>query len=247
MRPPIRSAVIPSIVALLAAAWWFGSSWLLKPRSSPHGFATTEAAPGLPLEGAPDPRFRFLSPWQLAATPTSIRFDSPMGSADSALAYNAQKFWEMNEARQGRHTGDDLNGIGGMNTDLGDPVFSTADGLVVYAGVPSPGWGNVVIISHRTVDGTVMQSMYAHLLDYKVAPGGLVARGQRVGSVGTANGHYPAHLHFEMRASDGIDLGPGYAMNPLNWLDPMKTVMSLRNAPPELLTASPLQLVMGEK
>lgn len=201
----------------------------------------------MPASGAPDPRFTFLSPWQLAATPQASRFDAPMGSAGSALVYNAQKFWEMNDARGGHHTGDDLNGIGGMNTDLGDPVFATADGLVVYAGEPSPGWGNVVIVSHRTIKGEVLQSMYAHLLEIKVKPGDLVARGQKIAAVGTAKGYYPAHLHFEMRASDGIDLGAGYAANPLNHLDPMRTVGELRNALPDALSPSPLAVALKEK
>jgi hypothetical protein len=205
------------------------------------------AALYLPASGTPDPRFHFLSPWQLAATPTATRFDAPMGTAGSALVYNAQKFWDMNEARHGHHTGDDLNGIGGMNTDLGDPVFSTADGLVIYTGEPSAGWGNIIIVSHRTIQGEVLQSMYAHLLEIKVKPGDLVARGQKIAAVGTANGNYPAHLHFEMRASDGLDLGAGYAADPLNHLNPMQTVAKLRNAAADALSPAPLDLVLKGK
>jgi murein DD-endopeptidase MepM/ murein hydrolase activator NlpD len=136
--------------------------------------------------------------------------------------------------------GDDLNGIGGMNTDLGDPVFSIADGLVVYAGEPSPGWGNVVVVAHRVADGRRLESMYAHLSEIFMRPGALVARGERVGTVGTANGNYPAHLHFEVRTGGGIEIGPGYSMNPLNRLDPAKLVYSLRNAAAHDLSPSPL-------
>jgi len=50
--------------------------------------------------------------------PLAVRFDMPMGAANGALTYNAQSFWEMNERRGGRHTGDDLNGIGGMDTEI---------------------------------------------------------------------------------------------------------------------------------
>ena len=199
----------------------------------------------MPLAGDADHRCDWISPWQSARIPRSLRFDPPLGSEHGALVYNAQKFWEMNERRGGHHEGDDLNGIGGMDSDLGDPVFAAADGLVLYVTQPSPGWGNVVVIAHRTPDGQVLHSMYAHLDRFDVKPGALVARGGRVGTVGTANGHYPAHLHFEMRASDGVDIGGGYAMDPGNRLDPAATVASLRHAAPDDLSPAPMGRMLG--
>ena len=194
----------------------------------------------MPTHGAVDQRFHFSPAWEMAQIPTALRFDPPMGSDHSGLVYNAQKFWEMNEKRGGHHTGDDLNGIGGMNTDLGDAVFCTADGRVLYVGEPSPGWGKLVIVGHRAADGRLLQSMYAHLHRIDVARGDLIARGQKLGLVGTANGFYPAHLHFEMRSSDGVDIGAGYADCPLSHLDPTATVDSLRNAAADDLSTSPL-------
>ena len=194
----------------------------------------------MPANGEPDHRFHFLSAWETAQIPRALRFDPPLGSDHAGLVYNAQKFWEMNDKRGGHHTGDDLNGIGGMNTDLGDPVFCTADGLVVYAGEPSPGWGKLVVIAHRAADGRPLQSMYAHLHRIDVALGALVPRGGKVGIVGTANGYYPAHLHFEMRSGDGVDIGAGYAAVPLNRLDPLATISALRNAGVDELSPSPL-------
>jgi murein DD-endopeptidase MepM/ murein hydrolase activator NlpD len=190
--------------------------------------------------GEVDHRFHFLSPWLTAQIPKATRFDPPMGSNNAGLIYNAQKFWEMNEKRGGHHTGDDLNGIGGMNSDRGDPVYSTADGLVIYAAQSSPGWGNIVVIAHKAPDGQPLHSMYAHLERIDVLPGHLVVRGRQIGTVGTANGYYPAHLHFEMRTSDGVDIGAGYAMYPLNRLDPMATISMLRNADAADLSPSPL-------
>jgi murein DD-endopeptidase MepM/ murein hydrolase activator NlpD len=67
-----------------------------------------------------------------------------------------------------------------------------------------------------------------------------VPRGEVIGNVGTANGYYPAHLHFEIRSSDGVDIGAGYSMMPLNRLDPAATVSSLRNAGVDELSQSPL-------
>ncbi|NJM36621.1 MAG: M23 family metallopeptidase [Akkermansiaceae bacterium] len=194
----------------------------------------------MPESGEADHRFHFLSPWLTAQIPKAIRFDPPMGSHHGGLIYNAQKFWEMNEKRGGHHTGDDLNGIGGMNSDLGDPVYSAADGLVIYAAQSSPGWGNIVVIAHKTSDGRPLHTMYAHLERIDVSSGNLIARGVQIGTVGTANGFYPAHLHFEMRTSDGVDIGAGYAMYPLNRLDPMATIFTLRNAAADDLSPAPL-------
>ena len=196
----------------------------------------------MPADGSPDMRFRLLSPWETAVTPFASRFDPPLG----ALVYNAQPFWEMNVRRGGHHTGDDLNGIGGMNTDLGDPVFATADGLVVYAGDHSPGWGNIVILAHRRPNGELVQSMYAHLDRIEVSPGEIVARGGRVGRVGTAHGSYPAHLHFELRTGDGVDIGAGYGGDPLNRLNPAKALLEWRGVAADDFTPSPLGVALRE-
>jgi murein DD-endopeptidase MepM/ murein hydrolase activator NlpD len=175
--------------------------------------------------------------------PVSDRFDYPLGSAHGALTYDAQSFWEMNEKRGGRHTGDDLNGIGGMNTDFGDPIYAVANGLVVYAGEPSPGWGKTILIAHRTQGGEILQSMYAHLESIAVPVSGLVTRGEKIGEVGTANGNYLAHLHFEMHAADGISLGGGYVNYRTNRLDPTNTVERLRHAPDDDLGSSVSEIV----
>jgi hypothetical protein len=230
--------VAAGIVALMVSR--LGDS----PAAVRIGFQDSDKPLAMPADGKIDHRFHLLSAWQTALVPESPRFDLPMGSEHGALVYNAQKFWEMNEKRGGHHTGDDLNGIGGMNTDLGDPVFAVGDGLVIYAGEPSPGWGNIVVLAHKAPDGKPLHSMYAHLHRIDVAVGSLVARGSKVGTVGTANGYYPAHLHFEMRTGDGVDIGAGYAMHPLNRLDPAATIAGLRGSHEEALTPSPLALAM---
>ena len=186
-----------------------------------------------------------LSAWEVAKLPRAPRFDAPMGSETGALTYNAQPFWEMNDGRGGHHTGDDLNGIGGMNSDLGDPVFAVADGTVLYTGEPSSGWGNIIVVGHMTEKGQI-HSMYAHLQEVLVVVGTPVARGQKIGTVGTANGHYPAHLHFEMREADGVDIGAGYSMYPLNRHNPSKTIADLRGAPVDRPAPSILPLARDQ-
>ena len=234
-KPPSNLSLLLTLVAVAGIVAVVVSRFGESP-----GMGLADAPLSMPAKGEPDHRFHFLSAWQTAEIPRALKFDPPLGSEHGGLVYNAQKFWEMNEKRGGHHTGDDLNGIGGMNTDLGDPVYSTADGLVLYAGEPSPGWGKLVIIAHKAPDGKTLHSMYAHLHRIDVAAGSLVARGGTVGAVGTANGYYPAHLHFEMRASDGVDIGAGYSMYPLNRLDPQATLASLRNAAVDDFSPSPL-------
>src|SRR3977135_1282900 len=86
------------------------------------------------------PAFQIASPILLAGLPTAARFDFPIGSENGGFAYNAQPF------TQNRHLGDDLNGIGGENSDLGDPIFAVADGRGLLAGDGGPGGGDILIV-----------------------------------------------------------------------------------------------------
>ncbi len=185
-----------------------------------------------------DPAFIRLSPAEVAALPLATRWDAPMGSEHGALTYNAQPF------RVTRHMGDDLNGIGGYNSDQGDPVYAAAAGTVVYCGVPGEGWGNMVILAHRihnpeTGAQEVVQSMYAHMEKVLVHPGQTLVRGEQLGTVGTAGGHYWAHLHFEVRLGPYVNPSVGYADAPLNRTSPEGFVAAHRGAPEGLLNAAP--------
>ncbi len=171
---------------------------------------------------------RFLPPIELVALPTAARFDFPIGNENGAFAYNAQPF------TQNRHLGDDLNGIGGENSDLGDPVYAVADGRVLLAREGGPGWGNVVIVLHayrEAGERRFLQSYYAHLDKILVAPRQSVRRGDQIGTVGTGGGRYLAHLHFEMRAFTAPFIGPGYRADTRGWINPGEFISCHRGAP----------------
>lgn len=186
-----------------------------------------------------DPALHRLSAAETATLPLAVRFDHPLGSEHGALTYNARPF------RISRHLGDDLNGIGGGNSDLGDPVHAIGAGRVVYAGEPGPGWGKMLILAHRlphasTPGGShILQSVYAHLDAMHVPVGTFVKRGQIIGTVGTAGGQYLAHLHFELREGPYVNPGAGYADTPLNRLSPEAFLHTHRGAPLDQLNPPP--------
>ncbi|MCP5534890.1 MAG: M23 family metallopeptidase [Akkermansiaceae bacterium] len=210
---------------------------------APLGFPlpSTGAAPPF------DPRFIQLSAFERASVPLATHMASAMGTESGALTYNAQPYWSNNPQRGGHHTGDDLNGIGGMNTDLGDPVYAIANGLVVYRGEPSPGWGKTLVLAHKNHEGTILLSMYAHL-DKSFSPfNDLVSLGEVIGTVGTANLNYPAHLHLEMRDSTGIHIGHGYTSDPGESICPGETIRTYRTARTDSLSPNPLAIIRQEQ
>ena len=184
-----------------------------------------------------DPAFQFPSPLELASLPTAARFDFPLGNENGAMSYNAQRFTEN------RHLGDDLNGIGGENSDLGDPIYCIADGRVLLARDGGPGWGNVIIVLHAYLDHgerEFVQSYYAHVDQILVHVDEEVRRGQKIATVGTAGGRYFAHLHFEMREFVTPFIGPGYREDTRGWINPSAFIEAHRGAPVDDVGRPPL-------
>lgn len=183
----------------------------------------------IPLEMMPQPLLGgliLLSAEQLAKVPYIDGFEWPCGTPEGAMVYDAQPFGSPNPQRGGAHLAADLNGIGGENSDQGLPVRAAARGLIIYSGIPSAAWGNVIILAHR-LPGTnrIIQTLYAHLdqRDRNAIVGQTVARGDTLGTIGTAGGQYLAHLHFEAIESRCTEAGmPGYGdPHHTNRLDPI--------------------------
>jgi murein DD-endopeptidase MepM/ murein hydrolase activator NlpD len=149
-------------------------------------------------------------------------FDFPVGAPDGDGYYDAQPFGGASA-----HLGADWNGAGGGDSDLGDPVRAVADGRVLEAADHGGGWGNVVRVAHRIGDSDIVESLYAHLDRIDVRVGERVTRGQELGTIGTAHGHYRAHLHFELRDTLGRPLGGGYGA-PDGQIDPTAFIRAHR-------------------
>lgn len=141
---------------------------------------------------------------QTISVPLANGFDLPVGKP------NAEGYYVFRGFYPNGHLGEDWNGKGGGDSDLGDPVYATAGGVVVFSEDFLRGWGNVVIVRHPYLDENgrvaLVDSLYGHLDRRMVRKYQLVQRGQQLGTIGTAHGKYTAHLHFEMRKNTNIGM-----------------------------------------
>jgi 4-aminobutyrate aminotransferase-like enzyme/Ser/Thr protein kinase RdoA (MazF antagonist) len=101
-------------------------------------------------------------------------------------------------------------------TDAGAPVYAPLAGTVhAFSDNANPlDYGPVVILRHETGDGTEFFTLYGHLSREslrRLAIGSRIARGQRIGSLGTPeeNGGWTPHLHLQVIV-DLLDLGADF-------------------------------------
>ncbi len=100
------------------------------------------------------------------------------------------------------HTGIDINGPYGGDTDLGQPIFAIAEGTVIFAGRANGLWGNLVVIQHPKLG---VWTRYGHLDEVFVKAGDVLEPGTIIGTLGKGaktpsfpHGIFPAHLHFDV-------------------------------------------------
>jgi len=157
-------------------------------------------------------------------------FDFPVGKPDAAGYYKSRGL----RLRPPAHYGEDWNGRGGGNSDLGDPVYAIADGVVTFSANVRGAWGNVVLTRHAYRDpssGKVkyVDTLNGHLDRIMVKLGQTVKRGQQIGTIGTNSGMYPAHLHFEMRHNITLGLHRSGVPSTLeHWADPTQFIQKYR-------------------
>jgi lipoprotein NlpD len=94
--------------------------------------------------------------------------------------------------------------IGGQ---IGNPIYATAAGTVVYSGNGLRGYGNLIIIKHNNA----YLSAYAHNSVTLVKEGQRVKSGQEIAEMGNTGARQPM-LHFEIRHN-------GQPINPLTDLN----------------------------
>ena len=157
-------------------------------------------------------------------------FDFPVGKPNAVGYYKSRGL----RLRSPEHFGEDWNGRAGGDSDLGDPVYAIADGIVTLAHNVRSGWGNVVLTRHAYRDpenGEVKycDTLNGHLNEIMVKNGELIKRGQQIGTIGNNFGMYPAHLHFEIRHNIQIGMiRHSVACDLINWADPTHFINKYR-------------------
>jgi len=154
--------------------------------------------------------------------PITDGFDFPVGIPDATGYYVARGFGED------KHLGEDWNGLGGGNSDLGETVHAIGDGIVIFSKNCGAGWGNIIRIIHRTKDHHYVESLYAHLDSRIIETGTLVNRGEPIGTIGNVNGGYYAHLHLEVRTTTSLRIGKGYSADTTGFTSPTNFILTNR-------------------
>ncbi|MEK7538745.1 MAG: M23 family metallopeptidase [Patescibacteria group bacterium] len=115
------------------------------------------------------------------------------------------------------HPGEDWNGVCGGDSDLGDPLYAVADGVVSFINPTNTGDGGISLhIVYNLPDAKQIKSIYFHLnsIAKGIVKDGTVIKGQLVATIGRTGNSTNAHLHWEMN-TDITAGGAGYVRAPL--------------------------------
>lgn len=159
--------------------------------------------------------------------------------------YNAQGFGV--KTSYGYHEGDDYNLKTGGNSDLGQPLFAVADGVVtsVHSHTTKPTFGNHVHIRHDGTWGTVW-SHFAHCQKVLVKEGDAVKEGQPVAFLGNS-GTDSAHLHWAIKLQPtGIDGIAKTKEDLAKWTNPTEFVEKWKTQPTPAAPQPPMSKTYTE-
>jgi murein DD-endopeptidase MepM/ murein hydrolase activator NlpD len=84
-------------------------------------------------------------------------------------------------------------------------VRAMGNGTVTYAQLYSRKvWGKLIVIDHGIVEGRPLFSRYAHVENICVTAGQSVQAGEMIANVGTGEGLFPYHLHFDISVTEQL-------------------------------------------
>jgi murein DD-endopeptidase MepM/ murein hydrolase activator NlpD len=90
---------------------------------------------------------------------------------------------------------------------IGQPLYASRTGRVLFAGNAGDAYGNTVAIDH----GNSYMTVYAHMTKVGVHPGDVIRTGHQIGTCGMTGNATGPHVHFELRYN-------GFVWDPLLFL-----------------------------
>lgn len=177
----------------------------------------TETYPPLATIGPTALPYRSCQPETLVL-PGHFLFSRPISSSANPTVDITYRYGTTSDDTYYLHHGVDMHNPRGTN------VYAAAGGRVVAAGNDYRWgpfldfYGNLVILAHDLpeVDQPVY-TLYGHLSQVEVQVGEMVARGDKLGEVGSTGVAIGSHLHFEVRLGEN---DYGSTRNPELWLLP---------------------------
>ncbi len=127
---------------------------------------------------------------------TKVR-PSPIGTGQLAVPANGTL-----TSRFGSRWGRQHDGID-MGAAVGTPIYAADNGTVVYSEYNNGGYGYMIQIDH----GNGVVTCYSHCNELLVPAGTVVAKGDKIATVGNTGRSTGPHLHFEVR-KDGTPVDP---------------------------------------
>lgn len=162
-----------------------------QPKLVKYAYSETALAQIEKVQEAPRPR-----PVEVAKTPKPAATTPVVTTDDTDDGEEAELEWSM--PAQGKLIADFSESASRKGIDiagkLGQPVFASAPGKVVYSGSGLRGYGKLVIIKHNKT----YLSAYAHNDQVLVKEGQSVTRGQKIAAMGKTDTDQ-VKLHFEVR------------------------------------------------
>ncbi|MGF1551660.1 MAG: peptidoglycan DD-metalloendopeptidase family protein [Paracoccaceae bacterium] len=140
---------------------------------------------------------------RLAADRVPFAMPVAGGRLTSSFGYRSDPF----RKRRSMHSGIDIAAA------RGTPVNATAAGVVTFVGWQR-GYGRVVEIRHAFG----FETLYAHLDRTRVVLGQRVAKGERIGDMGSTGRSTGNHVHYEVRLDET-------AVNPLRFIEAARDVL----------------------
>jgi len=206
--PPAPKPVPTATTAAPAATTAAPAATTAAPGPTTTAAATTTATPITPTTPTTTPTTPTTTPTTPTATlspPTAPPPPAPAqmvaasgllwpasGPVTSGFGYRVDPVTNIRQL----HAGVDIG------APTGAPISAAQAGTVAFTGTVE-GYGNYTCIDH----GDGFATCYAHQSSILVTEGQVVARGQKIGLVGTTGWVTGPHLHFETRV-DGVPVDP---------------------------------------